>query len=128
MRTGWPLDLGDLPLAIVQAAGFMAETGMAAAHTELAAHPAPGNCCNTGTPESYPRSLAAVTQLIADRLAGEDPAAAELASLCAFLAPEPIPGDVDHRGRERIASASWRLARLTRWPGGKPWPTLPGNR
>jgi hypothetical protein len=29
--------------------------------------------------------------LIADRLSGHDPAAAELASLCAFLAPEPIP-------------------------------------
>ena len=43
---------------------------------------------------SYPRSLAAATQLIADRLAAEDPAAAELASLCAFLAPEPIPEDL----------------------------------
>jgi hypothetical protein len=38
--------------------------------------------------------LAAGTQLIADRLDREDPAAAELASLCAFLAPEPIPQDL----------------------------------
>ena len=45
----------------------------------------------TGRPGSYPRSLAAATALLADRLAGQDPAAAELASLCAFLAPEPIP-------------------------------------
>ena len=43
---------------------------------------------------SYPRSLAAATQLIADRLAADDPAAAELASVCAFLAPEPIPEDL----------------------------------
>jgi tetratricopeptide (TPR) repeat protein len=44
-----------------------------------------------GAPTSYPRSLAAVTELIADRLAVDDPAAAKLASLCAFLAPEPVP-------------------------------------
>ena len=31
MRTSWPSELGDLPLAIAQAAGFMAETGMPAA-------------------------------------------------------------------------------------------------
>ena len=43
---------------------------------------------------SYPRSLAAATGLAADRLAGEDPAAAQLASLCAFFAPEPVPEDL----------------------------------
>jgi hypothetical protein len=43
---------------------------------------------------SYPRSLAAVTRLDADRLDGNDPAAAQLASVCAFLAPEPIPEDL----------------------------------
>ena len=36
---------------------------------------------------SYPRSLAAVAQLAADRLEGEDVAAAQLASVCAFLGP-----------------------------------------
>jgi hypothetical protein len=45
-------------------------------------------------PGSYPRSLAAATQLTAGQLAAEDPAAAELASLCAFLAPEPISEDL----------------------------------
>jgi tetratricopeptide (TPR) repeat protein len=47
-----------------------------------------------GKPVTYPRSLAATTQLTFDRLAEEDPAAAQLASLCAFLAPEPIPQDL----------------------------------
>ena len=56
--------------------------------------PGPGSCWTRAAPGSYPRSLAAATQLIADRLAGEDPAAAELASVCAFLAPEPIPEDL----------------------------------
>ncbi len=86
--------LGDLPLAIAQAAGFMAETGMPADEyldllqkrtRQLLAH---------GVPGSYPRSLATATALIVDRLADEDPAAAQLASLCAFLAPEPIPEDL----------------------------------
>ena len=33
------------------------------------------------------------TQLAFDRLRNQDPAAAELAAICAFLAPEPIPAD-----------------------------------
>ena len=87
-------ELGDLPLAIAQAAGFMAETGMAAAEYLGLLRTRAGQLLDQGAPGSYPRSLAAATQLIADRLAGEDPAAAELASLCAFLAPEPIPEDL----------------------------------
>ena len=87
-------ELGDLPLAIAQAAGFMAETGMAAAEYMDLLRTRAGQLLDQGAPGSYPRSLAAATGLIADRLAGEDPAAAELASLCAFLAPEPIPEDL----------------------------------
>jgi hypothetical protein len=86
--------LGDLPLAIAQAAGFMAETGMAAAQYLELLRTRAGHLLGRGAPRTYPRSLAAATQLIADRLAGEDPAAAELASLCAFLAPAPIPEDL----------------------------------
>jgi len=35
-----------------------------------------------------------VTRLAAGRLDGDDPAAAQLASVCAFLAPEPVPDDL----------------------------------
>jgi tetratricopeptide (TPR) repeat protein len=89
------VQLSDLPLAVAQAAGFMAETGTPAAQYldllrtqagKLLDEPAPGS--------SYPRSLAAATRLAADRLDGEDPAAAQLASVCAFLAPDPIPEDL----------------------------------
>jgi hypothetical protein len=118
--------LGDLPLAVVQAAGFMAETGMPAAQYlellrtragQLLDQPAPGS--------PYPQSLAAATRLIADRLDREDLAAAQLASVCAFLAPEPIaedlfasalgelPGELADRAADPLA---WRqtLARLAR--------------
>ena len=87
--------LGDLPLALAQAAAFMAGTGTPAREYlgllqsragPLLDQPVPGS--------SYPRSLAAATTLTAARLADDDPAAAELAGLCAFLAPEPIPADL----------------------------------
>ena len=87
-------ELGDLPLAIAQAAGFMAETGMAAAEYLELLRTRAGQLLDQTAPGSYPRSLAAATQLIADRLAREDPAAAELATVCAFLAPAPIPEDL----------------------------------
>jgi hypothetical protein len=87
--------LGDLPLAVAQAAGFMAETGMSAAHylgllrtqaEKLLDQAAPGS--------SYPWSLSAATRLAVNRLDDDDPAAAQLAGVCAFLAPEPVPEDL----------------------------------
>ncbi len=119
--------LGDLALAIAQAAGFMAETGMPAAEYLGLLRTRAGQLLDMkeGRPSSYPQSLAAVTGLIADRLAGEDQAAAELANMCAFLAPEPIPenlftgaaselpGELAARAADPLA---WRqtLAHLTR--------------
>jgi transcriptional regulator with XRE-family HTH domain len=84
-------ELGDLPLALAQAAGFMADTGMLASQYLGLLQTRAGQLLDRGAPGSYPRSLAAATALTADRLTDHDPAAAELASLCAFLAPEPIP-------------------------------------
>ena len=83
--------LGDLPLAIAQAAGYMTGTGTAAAeYLDLLAARA-GQILDRARPSSYRGSLAAVTQLALDRLRGEDPAAADTVAVCAFLAPEPIP-------------------------------------
>ncbi len=86
-------ELGDLPLAIAQAAAFMAETDMTAGEYLGLLQTRAGQLLAHGLPGSYPRSLAAATDLIADRLGREDPAAAALASLCAFLAPDPIPAE-----------------------------------
>jgi hypothetical protein len=96
--------LGDLPLAIAQAAGFMAETGTAAAqYLELLRSQAGPLLDLADAGSAYPRSLAAATRLIAGRLDRDDPAAAQLASLCAFLGPEPIPEDLIHRRPGRAA-------------------------
>ncbi len=118
--------LGDLPLAVAQAAGFMAETGMPAAQYLALLQTQAGKLLDQAAPGvSYPRSLAAATGLAADRLDREDPAAAQLAGLCAFLAPEPIPEDLftsapGELPRELAARAAdplaWRqtLAQLAR--------------
>jgi hypothetical protein len=118
--------LGDLPLAIAQAAGFMAETGMPAGqYLGLLATQAGKLLDQAVAGSSYPLSLAAVTRLAAGRLDREDPAAAQLASVCAFLAPEPVPGDLSTNSPgvlpgELAARAAdplaWRqvLARLAR--------------
>jgi transcriptional regulator with XRE-family HTH domain len=118
-------ELGDLPLAIAQAAGFMADTGMAAGEFLVLLRTRAGQLLAQGAPGSYPQSLAAATGLLADRLARQDLAAAELASVCAFLAPEPIPqslftgavsvlpGELAARAADPLA---WRqtLAHMTR--------------
>ena len=87
--------LGDLPLAVAQAAGFIAETGTSAAeYLELLATQAGQLLDQVPSGSPYPRSLAAATRLAAARLDDEDPAAVQLAGVCAFLAPEPIPEDL----------------------------------
>ncbi len=83
--------LGDLPLALAQAAAHLADTVigvedyltlLAERTTELLAQ---------GTSATYPVSLAASTQIALDRLAAFSPAALQLLTLAAYLAPEPIP-------------------------------------
>jgi hypothetical protein len=86
--------LGDLPLAVEQAAAFMAATGMPADQYLRLLQTQATRLLDQAVPGSYPQSLAAVTRLTVDQLAADDPAAAELAGLCAFLGPEPIPVDL----------------------------------
>ncbi|MGH4009661.1 MAG: FxSxx-COOH system tetratricopeptide repeat protein [Pseudonocardiaceae bacterium] len=83
--------LGDLPLALAQAATHLADTAtgvedylalLAERTTDLLAQNAPA---------TYPVSLAASVQIALDRLTGQSPAALQLLTLAAYLAPEPIP-------------------------------------
>jgi len=87
--------LGDLPLAIAQAADLLAETAMPiqAYLTTLAEHAA-DLFTSDQFPAGYPQPLAAAVTMAADRLAADDPAARQLLTLCAYFAPEPIPLDL----------------------------------
>ncbi len=83
--------VGDLPLAITQAAAFLARTGMPVGeYTRLLTERAAGVMA-AGRPSSYPMSLAAATELALRRLRGDDRAAADLAVISAFFGPEPVP-------------------------------------
>jgi Domain of unknown function (DUF4062)/Tetratricopeptide repeat/NB-ARC domain len=83
--------LQHLPLAIAQAAAYLAETGMAAMRYLEMLDDRAAQLLARGRPTRYPVSLAASWQLSFDRIAAEHPAALELLNLAAYLAPEPIP-------------------------------------
>ncbi len=84
-------ELGDLPLAIAQAASYMADSAIPAGeYIELVkAHP--DRVFEQGQSPSYPHTLPAAVQLTVERLIRENPAAATVADISAFLAPSPIP-------------------------------------
>ena len=83
--------LGDLPLALAQAAGYIAESGMPAAEYLDLVKTRASRILNEGAVLSYPRTLAETILITVEKLADENPAAAMLAEICAFLAPEPVP-------------------------------------
>ncbi|MFI7601207.1 FxSxx-COOH system tetratricopeptide repeat protein [Actinoplanes sp. NPDC049681] len=87
--------LGDLPLAVGQAAGLLGETRLDTDTylAELSEHAA--QLMGTGQPPGgYPAPLAATVTLTTDRLRSADAAAAELLFLCAWLGSEPVPVDL----------------------------------
>ncbi|MGH3887081.1 MAG: FxSxx-COOH system tetratricopeptide repeat protein, partial [Pseudonocardiaceae bacterium] len=86
--------LGDLPLALTQAARFLAETGMPVDHYLSLLETRAEELLDQSPPDSHPLSLAAAIRLSTDRLAQVDPAALALVRIGAFLAPEPIPADI----------------------------------
>jgi MinD-like ATPase involved in chromosome partitioning or flagellar assembly len=108
--------LGDLPLAVAQAAGFLAETGMAPDHYLQLLMERPAEILEEGRPASYPQSLRASVELSLSKLRDEDQAAAQLAEICAFLAPEPFPDDWVPRAAEWLpAPLGSRAATAVGW-------------
>ncbi|MFI7598838.1 FxSxx-COOH system tetratricopeptide repeat protein [Actinoplanes sp. NPDC049681] len=83
--------VADLPLALAQAAGLMATTGMTVTEYLDELHHHAAGLLHEGKPVGYPAPLAAALTMSLDRLALLDEAAVQLAYLCAQLAPEPIP-------------------------------------
>ena len=63
--------MGDLPLAIAQAAGYMARTGMPADEYRALLRGRTAEILSEGRPVSYPRTLAAVTQIALAELRSE---------------------------------------------------------
>jgi Tetratricopeptide repeat/CobQ/CobB/MinD/ParA nucleotide binding domain/NB-ARC domain len=82
--------VGDLPLAVVQAAAWLAETATPIDDylDQLADQTADVLALNQ--PVGYPQPVAATWNISIARLKERSPASVRLLQLCAFLAPEPI--------------------------------------
>ncbi|MFI5915211.1 FxSxx-COOH system tetratricopeptide repeat protein [Dactylosporangium sp. NPDC051541] len=96
--------VGDLPLAAAQAADLLSATGMPveAYLAELRRHAAEVLAAGPG-PADYPMPLAAAIKLAAARLDAENPACLQLLTLCAYLAPDPIPAGLFYYEADEVA-------------------------
>ena len=115
-------ELGDLPLAVAQAAGFMAETGTSAAQYLELLRTQAGQVLDQAAPGlSYPRSLAAATRLAA---AGSMPRTRPPPSwlACARSWPPSRSRKTCSPAPPAHCPASWPPGPLIRWAGGRPWP------
>jgi tetratricopeptide (TPR) repeat protein len=83
--------LEHLPLALTQAAAYLVETGMAAAHYLELLDDRAAQLLDRGQLATYPMSLVASWTLSFDQLAAEHPTVLEVMCIAAQLAPEPIP-------------------------------------
>jgi len=82
--------LGDLPLAIEQAAAWRAETGMPVQEYLRLFDEKVAEILDTTAPADYEVSVAAAWNVSFDELARRNPAAHQLLQVCACFAPEPI--------------------------------------
>jgi hypothetical protein len=84
-------ELGDLPLAAAQAAGYLEQTDLPAADYLRRFRARRATLLARGDVVGYRGRLDTTWALSLERLRDEDPAGVQLLELAAFLAPEPIP-------------------------------------
>lgn len=82
--------LGDLPLAIEQAAAWCSETGMPVQQYLHLFDEKVAEILDTSAPADYEVSVAAAWNVSFDELSKRNPAAHQLLQVCAFFSPEPI--------------------------------------
>jgi tetratricopeptide (TPR) repeat protein len=97
--------VGDLPLALEQAAAYLDATGLPVAEYLPLLRERGGEMLAAGAVTGYPHTLATVWSLALERLDEQRPAAVELLDLCAYLAPESIPLELFTRNREQLPTA-----------------------
>jgi hypothetical protein len=86
--------LGDLPLALDQAAAYLDQTGMPPEEYLRLLDTRSADLHSRGHAAGHPGTVATVWSVSLDRLQATAPAAVQLLELCAWLAPEPIPLDL----------------------------------
>ena len=129
-------ELGDLPLALEQAASLQFETKMPVAEYLSQFRVAATKVLSENPPADYPVPVAAAWSLSVERLKGEMPFAWELLRRCAFFGPSRSAATSSRTAggswaspwpRAWVTRWSWagRCASWagTRWPGSSPSPT-----
>ncbi|WP_177324427.1 FxSxx-COOH system tetratricopeptide repeat protein [Streptomyces mirabilis] len=82
--------LGDLPLALKQAASWLAETGVPVSeYLRLLEHTRP--TLREANPPHYPWPIAAAWNVTLEHLGSRSPAALRLLQLCSYFGADPIP-------------------------------------
>ncbi|KOU60413.1 ATP-binding protein [Streptomyces sp. MMG1533] len=98
-------DLGDLPLAMAQAAGVISN-GMTVDRYRLLLTEKTATLMANGGPHGYPAPLAAAVDIATTRMAADWPAAADLLRLGAFLGPDLIPIAWLEVARDQLATVA----------------------
>jgi tetratricopeptide (TPR) repeat protein len=106
--------LGDLPLALDQAASWQNATGMPVPEYLTLLEQHLQELLSEGKPASYPMTIAALVKLAYQRLQRDAPAVAQLLEMFAVFGAEPISVDLLRRGKGAGISAP--LGRALRDP------------
>jgi tetratricopeptide (TPR) repeat protein len=96
-------ELGDLPLALAQAAGVI-ENGMTVDRYRRLLSDSTGRILREGEVPDYPAPLAAAVGIATEGLGDAHPDATALLRLAAFLGPEPIPTEWLETARSRLST------------------------
>jgi hypothetical protein len=96
-------ELGDLPLALEQAAALQAETGMPVDEYLRLLKKQVATVMSEGKSPDYPLPMTAAWKLSVQTLAKNQPQAVRLLRCCAFFGAEPIPRDLLPRGAQALS-------------------------
>lgn len=94
--------LGDLPLALHQAAAWHAETGLPVAEYRRRYDEKLALLAEVDLPHEYPRPVGAAFGVSYDQLQSRSEAAAQLLQLCSYFGPEPIYVEMLYRARNMV--------------------------
>lgn len=101
--------LGDLPLALVQASAMLAQAGMEVDVYLRLLKEQIASILREGTPPEYPAPMTAVWKLSVESVTKRQREAQDLLRCCAFFGPEPIPRFVFRRGAQATDSGISKL-------------------
>jgi TIR domain/Tetratricopeptide repeat/NB-ARC domain len=102
--------VGDLPLGLAQAAGFIKKTGMPVSEYLTQLQNKAMEVMGAAPPINYPETLAGAIRIQYDNLARDDSSAAAIARLCAFLASTPISREMFMLARSELPPSLADLA------------------